>query len=49
MLRKDLLSSEVNVSLTTVRRRLIECGQMARRPVKKQLITAIMKRKSLTG
>ena len=49
MLRKDLLSSGVNVSSSTVRRRLIECGQMARRPVKKQLLTANMKKKGLTG
>ena len=30
MLRKDLLSSGVNVSSSTVGRRLIECGRMAR-------------------
>ena len=47
MLRKDLLSSGVNVSSSTVRRRLIECGRMARRPVKKQLLTANMKKKKL--
>ena len=47
MLRKDLLSSGVNVSSSTVRRRLIECGRMARRPVKKQLLTANMKKKRL--
>ena len=47
MLRKDLLSSGVNVSSSTVRRRLIECGRMARRPVKKQLLTAAMKKKRL--
>ena len=47
MLRKDLLSSGVNVSSSTVRRRLIECGRMGRRPVKKQLLTANMKKKRL--
>ena len=47
MLRKDLLSSGVNVSSSTVRRRLIQCGRMARRPVKKQLLTANMKKKRL--
>ena len=49
MLRKDLLSSGVNVISSTVRRRLIECGRMARRPVKKQLLTTAMKKKDLTG
>ena len=47
MLRKDLLSSGVNVSSSTLRRLLIECGRMARRPVKKQLLTANMKKKRL--
>ena len=47
MLRKDLLSSGVNVSSSTVYRRLIECGRMASRPVKKQFITATMKKKRL--
>ena len=45
MLRKDLLSSEGNVSSSTVHRRLIECGRIARRPVKKQYLTATMKKK----
>ena len=44
-LKKDLESAEVSISSSTVRRRLIEVGHMARRPVKKQLLTMAMKKK----
>ena len=35
----------MSISSSTVRRRLIEVGRMARRPVKKQLLTSVMKKK----
>ena len=47
MLKKDLLSSGVNISSSTVRRKLIECGRTARKPVRRQLLTANMKKKRL--
>lgn len=46
-LKKDLESSGVHISDSTVRRRLLECGRKARRPVKKQLLTEGMKKKRL--
>ena len=36
-----------NVSARTIRRRLFSCGRIARRPVKKQLLTAAMMKKRL--
>ena len=44
-LKKDLKSAEVCISSSTVRRRLIEVGLMARKPAKKQLLTMAVKMK----
>ena len=44
-LKRDMDDSGVHVSLSTVRRRLLEKGRKARRPKKKQLLTAAMKQK----
>ena len=49
---EDLMRDLVNcgtckISSSTVRRRLIEKGRMARRPIKKQLLTKAMKAKRL--
>lgn len=46
-LQKDLAFSGTSVHASTVRRRLLEVGRKARRPVKKQLLTAAMKRKRI--
>ena len=42
---RDIDDSGVHVSSSTVRRRLLENGRKARRPKKKQLLTAAMKQK----
>ena len=42
-LKRDMDDSGVHVSSSTVRRRLLEKGRKARRPKKKQLLTAAMK------
>lgn len=42
---KDLKDRGIEVSSSTVRRRLLECGRRARRPLKKQLLTKPMKSK----
>lgn len=47
-LKKDLEASGVRISDSTVRRRLLECGRKARRPVRKQLLTEVMKKKRLS-
>ena len=44
-LKRDLDKSGVHVSSFTVRRRLLEKGRKARKPQKKQLLTAAMKKK----
>ena len=44
-LKRDLDESGVHVSSSTVRRRLLEKGRKARKPKKKQLLTAAMKKK----
>src|SRR5215469_15753539 len=46
-LRRDLSSAGVNISSSTVRRRLLEVGRFARKPLKKQLLTSVMKTKRL--
>jgi len=46
-LKHDLMHHGVNVSTSTVRRRLIASGRRAHRPVKKQLLTAQMMRRRL--
>ena len=42
--KRDLSDAGVNVDSSTIRRRLIERGRLARRPKKKQLLTPIMKK-----
>ena len=44
-MKRDLDESGVHVSLFTVRRQLLEKGRKARKPKKKQLLTAAMKKK----
>ena len=44
-LKRDLDKSGVHVSSSTVRRRLLEKGRKARKPKKKQLLTAAIKKK----
>ena len=44
-LKRDMDDSGVHVASSTVRRRLLEKGRKARRPKKKQLLTAAMKQK----
>lgn len=46
-LLRDLSSAGVNVSSSTVRRRLLEVGRVGRKPQKKQLLTSVMKKKRL--
>jgi transposase len=46
-LARELAETGVNVTPMTVRRRLIEAGRPARKPVKKQLLTVAMKAKRL--
>ena len=46
-LRRDFSSAGVNVSSSTVRRRLLEVGRFARKPQPKQLLTSVMKTKRL--
>src|ERR1700761_5380894 len=46
-LQRDLSRAGVVIDASTVRRRLLEVGRKARRPVKKQLLTAAMKKKRL--
>ena len=46
-LQRDLSTSGINISSSTVRRRLLEVGRFARKPLKKQLLTSVMKRKHL--
>ena len=46
-LKRNLSAAEVNVHSSTIRRRLIERGRIARRPRKKQLLTTGMKKKRL--
>lgn len=47
-IKRDILSHGVDVDASTVRRRLLECGRRARRPVKKQLLTPLMMKKRLS-
>jgi len=47
-LKRDLEMGGVFISARTVRRRLVEAGRMARRPIKKQLLTDAMKAKRLS-
>lgn len=42
-LKRDLGEKGIEISSSTVRRRLLEVGRKARRPVKKQLLTKVMK------
>ena len=46
-LKRDLDATGVHVSSSTVRRRLLKEGRRARKPKKKQLLTATMKKKTL--
>jgi len=46
-LQRDLAAHGVNVCSSTVRRRLLAAGRPARKPQKKQLLTAVMKKKRL--
>ena len=46
-LQRDLSSAGVNISSSTVRRRLLEVGRFARKPLKKQILTSVMKTKRL--
>ena len=46
-LKRDLSDAGVNVDSSTIRRRLIERGRLARRRKKKQLLTPIMKKNRL--
>ena len=45
-LQRDLALAGVNVASSTVRRRLLEVGRTARRPLRKQLLTKAMKKKT---
>ena len=47
-LQKDLEATGVKIDASTLRRRLLECGKKARRPVRKQLLTSPMKKKRLS-
>ena len=47
-LQKYLALAGVNVASSTVRRRLLEVGRTARRPLRKQLLTKVMKKKCLS-
>lgn len=47
-LQKDLAARGTQIHDSTVRRRLLEGGRPARRPVKKQLLTEVMKKKRLS-
>ena len=44
-LQRDIASARVNICSSTTRRRLLEIGRTARKPVCKQLLTAAMKAK----
>ena len=44
---KVLEATEIKIDASTVRRRLLESGRKARRPVSKQLLTSPMKKKRL--
>lgn len=46
-LQRELIATGVSVDSSTVRRRLIEAGRFARKPIKKQLLTPAMKKKRL--
>ena len=46
-LQKELSTAEIDVSSSTIRRRLLKKGSKARRPLKKQLLTNTMKEKRL--
>ena len=46
-LQRDLATAGVNVDSSTVRRRLLQAGRKARRPLKNQLLTAAMKKKRM--
>lgn len=46
-LQRDLSHAGVVLDSSTVRRRLLEVGRKARRPIKKQLLTVAMKKKRL--
>ncbi|KAJ4436577.1 hypothetical protein ANN_16610 [Periplaneta americana] len=44
-----MATTGANIHLTTVRRRLLEAGRRARKPIKKQLLTPVMCKKRLMG
>ena len=46
-LQRDMASAGVNISSSTIRRRLLAVGRTARKPVRKQLLTATKKTKRL--
>ena len=46
-LQRDLATAGVNVDSSTIRRRLLQAGRKTRRPLKKQLLTAAMKKKRM--
>ena len=47
-LHMDLALAGVNIDSSTVRRRFLEVGRIARRPPCKQLLTKAMKKKRLS-
>jgi len=48
-LERDLSTHRIDVSSSTVRRRLLEAGRPARKPYRKQLLTTAMKKRDLHG
>ena len=46
-LKRDLATAGVIADSSTIRRRLLKAGRKARRPLKKQLLTAAMKNKRI--
>ena len=46
-LQRDLLAAGIEVTSSTVRRRLLSVGRRARKPINKQLLTSAMKKKRL--
>ena len=48
-LQRDLAMAGVDIDSSTVRKRLLQAGRIARSPRKKQLLTDVMKKKRLVG
>ena len=47
--QRDLAKASVDIDSSTVRKRLLQAGRIARSPGKKQLLTDVMKKKRLVG